>query len=132
MRIYITHCTGIKDDSLRESNTKITPDKLYTSKPIQRFIKKCIEKKATWAIFSDLYGVWFSNKKHKWYEKQPDDVTDKEFKDLLNNFDQNLKKYNEIWFYNNPAWMHTLYKKLLKNSRLKGKINTFSHLNEIV
>ena len=132
MRIYLTHCTGIKDNKLKETGIEVTPDSLYTSVPIQRFIKKCIAKKVNWAIFSDLYGVWFSNKKHKWYEKPPDDVTDKEFNDLLNNFDQNLKKYTEIWFYNNPSRMHALYKNLIQRSKLNGKIKSFSHLNEIV
>ena len=132
MRIYLTHCTGMKDGQLKDTGKEVTPDYLYTSVPIQRFIRRCIEKKATWAIFSDLYGVWRSNKKHKWYEKSPDNITNQEFTNLLINFDQNLKDFSEIWFYNNPAWMHVLYKKLLKNSKLNGKIKLFSHLNEIV
>ncbi|PCH65568.1 MAG: hypothetical protein COC01_09540 [Bacteroidetes bacterium] len=131
MRIYLTHCTGIKDNKLKETGIEVTPDHLYTSIPIQKFIEKCMIKKVNWAIFSDHYGVWFPTIKHKWYDKPPDDVSDNEFKNLLNNFDQNLKEYNEIWFYNNPAWMHALYKKLLKKSRLNGKIKEFTHLREI-
>jgi len=131
MRIYITHCTGIKNNTLKKTGEKVTPDILYKSIPIQRFIKNCRKKKVKWAIFSDHYGIWFPHIKHQWYEKHPDDVKDYEFAALLNNFDENLNNFSEIWFYNNPAWMHGLYKRLLKRSSLSKKITIFSHLHEI-
>lgn len=57
MRIYITHCSAKKDDMLKHTDKKVTPDKLHTATPTQRFMNKCKEKQFKWAIFSDLYGV---------------------------------------------------------------------------
>lgn len=57
MKIYIIHCSAKKDDSLKNTGRKLTPDKLYIATPTQRFMSKCKEKKVDWAIFSDLYGV---------------------------------------------------------------------------
>lgn len=76
MKIYITHCSAKKDDSLKNTGRKVTPDKLYIATPTQRFMNKCKEKKVNWAIFSDLYGVWFPDIEHEWYEKDPDTVTE--------------------------------------------------------
>ena len=45
-------------------------------------MNKCKEKKVEWAIFSDLYGIWFPSIKHEWYEKPPNTVTEEEFKKL--------------------------------------------------
>jgi hypothetical protein len=59
MNIYITHCSDKKDNFLKNTLKKVTPDKLYTATPIKRFISKCNEEKVNWAIFSDKYGVWF-------------------------------------------------------------------------
>ena len=89
-RIYITTCSAKKDDTLKYTCKKVTPDKLYTATPIQHFINKCKEKQVKWAIFSDLYGVWFPNVKHKWYEKDPDTVKEHEFKKLLEDFEKKL------------------------------------------
>ncbi|RLI76514.1 hypothetical protein DRP04_12570 [Archaeoglobales archaeon] len=58
-RIYITHCSAKKDDCLRGTGIKVTPDKLYTATPLQRFVERCKEKGVEWAIFSDKYGVVF-------------------------------------------------------------------------
>ena len=33
--LYLTHCTGYKMDSLRNTNKKVTPDKLYTGQKIR-------------------------------------------------------------------------------------------------
>ena len=35
-----------------------------------------------WAIFSDKYGVWFSNGLHEWYEKNPNKITEEEFNQI--------------------------------------------------
>lgn len=131
MKIYLTHCSAKKDDSLKNTGREVTPDKLYIATPTQRFMRKCSEKKVNWAIFSDLYGVWFPNVGRKWYEKSPDTVTEQEFKVLINDFDDKLKQYDEIWFYYNPGRFHPLYKRLLKEAKLKDKIKGFTHIGEI-
>ena len=132
MRIYITHCSAKKDDSLKHTCKKVTPDKLYTATPTQRFMSKCKEKKVNWAIFSDLYGVWFPTIEHEWYEKNPDTVTNQGFRNLVNDFDQKLQNYEEIWFYYNPGRFHPLYERLLQETRLKNKVKRFTHIGEIV
>ncbi|GBC68340.1 hypothetical protein HRbin01_00019 [archaeon HR01] len=95
-RIYITHCSAKKDDSLKNTGKNVTPDKLYTATSTQRFMKKCKEKHVEWAIFSDLYGVWFPNVENEWYEKDPNTVTEEEFRKLLKDFDEKLAAYDEI------------------------------------
>ena len=132
MRIYITHCSAKKDDSLKNSGNKVPPDKLYTATPTKRFMNKCKEKKTNWAIFSDLYGVWFPSMEHEWYEKEPDKVTEQEFTELVNNFDRKLQNYDEIWFYHNPGRFHSLYKRLLQETRLKDRVKLFTHIREII
>ncbi len=131
MRIYLTHCCAKKDDTLKNSGEKITPDKLYTATPTQRFMEECKWKKVTWAIFSDKYGVWFPEEKHEWYEKNPDTVTPAEYERLIDNFEQRLSKFDEIWFYHNPGRFHPLYDRLLKEVKVKGKITLFTHKNQI-
>lgn len=106
MKIYLTHCSAKKDDSLKNSGRKVPPDKLYTATPTQRFMNKCKETHVNWAIFSDLYGVWFPDIEHKWYEKDPNTVTEKEFYQLLDDFNRKLQRYEEIWFYYNPGRFH--------------------------
>lgn len=130
-RIYITHCSAKKDDSLKNTGRKVPPDKLYKAMPTQRFMNKCKQKKVNWAIFSDLYGVWFSNEKHKWYEKDPSKVSDQGFEALVTNFEQKLKEYNEVWFYYNPGRFHWLYKRLLQETKLKDKVKRFTHVKEV-
>lgn len=131
MKIYITHCSAKKDNSIKNTGKKVTPDNLYTATPIQRFMNKCKEKNVNWAIFSDLYGVWFPDQKHEWYEKDPDKVTEEEFRNLLKDFDEKLQKYDEIWFYYNPGRFHPLYRRLLQETKLKDKIRCFTHLKDI-
>lgn len=132
MKIYLTHCFATKDNSLKYTGKKVTPDKLYTARPAQRFMTKCKEKGVKWAIFSDLYGVWLPNVAHEWYEKHPNTVTEHEFKKLLKDFEQKLGDYDEIYFYYNPGRFHCLYKKLLRKTKLKDKVTLFSHLREII
>ena len=131
MKIYITHCSAKKDDSLRDTQKKVTPDKLYLATPLQRFINKCKNVAVNWAIFSDLYGVWFPENKHAWYEKSPNKVSDREFNDLLQNFDRSLQKYEEIIFYYNPGRFHNLYKRLLNQTKLRSRVKLITHLEEI-
>ena len=130
MRIYVTHCSATKNASLRGIEKKVTPDKLYTSSRIQRFMKKCEEKHVEWAIFSDKYGVWHKKVKNSWYEKDPDSVTDEELNELVVDFNKKLGRFDEIWFYYNPGRFHKTYRKLLNKTDLNVK--KFRHLNEIV
>jgi hypothetical protein len=102
-RIYLTHCSATKDIYLKDVDKRVTPDKLYTATPTQRFMKSCMKNNVEWAIFSDNYGIWLSKERHSWYEKSPDSVTDKEFDKLVDNFNTRLKDFDEIWFYYNPS-----------------------------
>ncbi len=130
-KIYLTHCSAKKDGSLRGTGRKVTPDKLYTARPIQRFIKRCREKGVEWAIFSDLYGVWFPDVEHELYDKHPNKVTEEEYRNLLKDFDRKLEAYDEIWFYYNPGRFHPLYKRLLEETKLRDRIKLFTHIKEI-
>lgn len=132
MRIYLTHCSAKKDDSLRGTGRKATPDVLYTATPTQRFMHACKTRNVCWAIFSDLYGVWFPDVKHEWYEKDPDAVSEQEFQALIRDFDGKLGAYEEIWFYHNPGRFHPLYRRFLNTTRLRDRVVLFSHLREIV
>ncbi len=57
MKIYITHCSAKKTDSLKNTGIKVTPDKLYTATPTQRFMRSCSTKKVKWASFQ-IYMVF--------------------------------------------------------------------------
>lgn len=131
MRIYVTYCSARKDDSLKDANSQITPDILYTGNRIQGFMRTCKERGVYWAIFSDLYGIWFPNVTHTWYEKDPDTVTEQEFRKLLDDFDEKLQDYDELWFYYNPSRFHKLYRKLLRETKLVKRVRKFSHIREI-
>lgn len=132
MRIYLTHCSAAKDTSLVGSDLKVTPDRLYTSKKIKAFMDSCKSKGVRWAILSDKYGVWFPCEQHKWYDKPPRTVTDAEFKNLIKNFEQRLGEFDEIWFYHNPSRFSKVYKRLLKEASVGGKIILFTHVDEII
>ncbi len=131
-RIYVTYCSGKKDDSLRGTGKRVTPDKLYISERIQRFIKKCKEKGVEWAIFSDKYGIVFPDDEIAWYDKHPSKVKPGEFKFLVNNFIERLSGYDEIWFYYNPGRFHEVYRRLIEEVKSRGlNVRLFSHLSEI-
>jgi hypothetical protein len=132
VRIYITHCSAKKDDSLKNTGRKVTPDELYTATPTKRFMVKCKRRGVKWAIFSDLYGVWFPDERHEWYEKDPDTVAEEEFNVLKNEFDEKLRNYDEIFFYHNPGRFHHLYKRLIREVEIGERIVLFSHIKEIV
>jgi hypothetical protein len=130
MRIYITHCCAKKNDSLKYTGTEVFPEQLYIATPTKRFIRRCKDKQVKWAIFSDLYGVWFPDVRHQWYEKNPDKVTEEEFNHLLWDFEEKLTGYEEIWFYHNPGRFHKLYKRLVVTTKLTN-IHMFSHIDEV-
>lgn len=128
-RIYLTHCSAGK--KRYPKGKKVLPDQLYASGRIQQFMDQCKATGVKWAIFSDLYGVWFPWIRREWYEKSPDEVTDEEFGVLLSDFDGKLRKFKEIRFYHHPGRFHSLYRRLLKKSRLRGRIRTFKHYWEV-
>jgi len=130
-RIYVTHCSAKKDMSIHVYSEKVRSDKLYTATPTQRFMKRCKDKNVDWAIFSDKYGIWFPHEKHGWYEKDPNTVTREEFNSLIEDFENKLENYDEIYFYHNPGRFHRLYKKLLGTVKIQDKITLISHLNDI-
>ena len=132
MRIYITHCSAKKNCSLKNTNKEVTPDRMYTATPTRRFMNRCKEKSVDWAIFSDLYGVWFPNIRHRWYEKNPDTVTLQEFHGLIDDFERKLQGYDEIYFYCNPGRFHPLYRKLLRSTKLNNRVKLFTHKEEII
>jgi len=131
MRIFLTHSSINKDNSFKNTGEKVTPDKLYTSQRITKFMNTCKSKGVRWAIPSDFYGVWFPHIKHPWYKSNPDGVTEQELMNLLEDFDRKLENYTEIWFYHHPVYFHWLYKKLITKSRLKNKIKRFTSTNKI-
>ena len=134
MRIYITYCSAQKNDSLKGTDIEVAPDVLYTSKHrIQPFMETCKRQGVSWAIFSDHYGVWFPKEKRSWYDKPPSAVTKEEFQKLLENFDRQLAAYEDIFFYRpSPVYFHSLYQRLLKESKLSKRIRIISSITEIV
>ncbi len=107
---------------MKRSGEKVSPDKLYTGVKISRFINRCKKLNVNWAIFSDLYGIWFPNEKHRYYEKHPSKVTDNEFTTLLQASKEKLKNYETVYFYGNHKshYFHGLYKKLIQELRREG------------
>lgn len=130
-RIYVTHCSHKKDNRYKETGEAISPDLLYTATPTQRFMARCKARGVRWAIFSDQYGVWFPEKKHEWYEKDPNKVTEDEFSKLVRDFDNKLARYSEICFYYNPGRFHPLYARLLDRSMLADRVKRTTHLRDI-
>ena len=131
MRIYLTHCTKNKDDRLKDTGEKVTPDRLYRGKFIGAFMRTCKQKDVNWAIFSDKYGVWFRHEGHEWYNKPPDEVTENEYQALLSDFDQKLAPYDEVHFYCPPRF-HSLYDRLLTETRLRDRITRITRVAQIV
>lgn len=123
MTIYFTFCSAEKDDSLQGTDREVSPDVLYTSKRVQSFIIRCKRRNVRWAIFSDEYGIWFPEVKHKWYETSPDDAAPR-FSQLLADFDEKLKSFDEIHFCPGTGRIHHLYRSLIRQSTLKHKITT--------
>ena len=132
MRIYLTHCSAKKNDRFRDSLIPVTPDRLYTAAPVQRFIRSCKTKGVRWAILSDQYGVWFPEVRHRWYDKPPEGLTDDEFRALVADFDEKLAGYSEILFYRNPGRFHRVYSRILNETALRRRVRLISHLAEIM
>ena len=131
MRIYLTHCCAEKDPALRGTGKAVTPDHLYTATQTLEFMDWCKRGNFRWAIFSDLYGVWFSQVEHEWYEKDPSTLTEAEFQALRSNFDEQLATFSEIRFYY-PDSLHPFHRRLLGETTLAEKVKIITHLSEIV
>jgi hypothetical protein len=129
-RIYVTHCSHKKAEHYKGSGEAISPDLLYTAKPTQ-FMARCKARGVRWAIFSDLYGVWFPEVRHEWCDKDPNTVTEAEFSVLIRDFDEKLASYSEICFYYNPGRFHRLYACLLDRSVLADRVKRMTHLRDI-
>lgn len=123
--VYLTHCSAEKDPALKASRRPVTPDELYTDAQIQQFIMKCKSTGVSWAVLSDLYGVYWSHERREWYEKHPDSVTPQEETRIIQDFDCQLGEYAEIWFYMRPESFHPFYARVLKRSRLANRVQMF-------
>jgi hypothetical protein len=119
-RIYITHCSREKDAEFEVSGEKTTPDRLYTSPSLQRFIRYCNENHHYWAIFSDKYGVVFRDERIKWYSKPPDSVTEEEFEELVKSFITRLAGFDEIHFHHRPGETHPVFQRVVDRARAEG------------
>jgi hypothetical protein len=131
MRIYLTHCSKNKSLAAKASGEKLPPDLLYTDSGLQEFITACKSAGADWAILSDQYGVFSPDDAHEYYEKPPASVTPEEETILVDQLNQRLKDYDEIWFYVRPATFHPLYERILIRSALSGRVHLFSDLEEV-
>lgn len=123
--IFFTFCSAKKNDALRDSSEEVTPDMLYTSQRVRSFVAASKAKKVLRAILSDEYGVWFPDIEDKWYETRPDDAIS-DFPRLLSDFDEKMKNFGIIHFcpgVGGPR-IHRLYRRLLRESRLKDRIKT--------
>jgi len=125
--IYITHCSAKKNNI-----DKGTPDQLYSSIKITKFISRCKQLGVNWAIFSDKYGLVFPDQVIENYEKHPSKVTDDEFEKLVEDAFNKLKKYDVVYFYFNPGRFHKLYRKLINELISKGiNVKEITHLKQI-
>jgi hypothetical protein len=131
MRVYLTHCSKEKEPNLKGTNVAVTPDKLYTNSGIQQFMERCQEKKVSWAVLSDLYGVYLSNECHIWYEKHPDTVTPQEEEAVIQDFNNKLDSYDEIYFFVRPESFHPFYERVLKKTLLADKVKIFQDVEFI-
>ena len=89
--IYVTHCSHKKDERYKATGEQVSPDQLYIATPTRGFMVRCKARGVRWAIFSDLYGVWFPEIRHEWYEKDSETVTNGEFLALVRDFDEKFR-----------------------------------------
>lgn len=118
--IYVTHCSREKAPALEGSGEKVIPERLYSSKGLQRFIRFCKSNSYQWAIFSDHYGVVFPHEEIAWYSKPPATVTGDEMVLLLENFISRLSAYDEIHFHHRVEETHTIFKRIVTLGRERG------------
>jgi hypothetical protein len=128
MRVYLTHCSKEKEPKLEGTEIAVTPDKLYTNFGIQKFMRRCLAKNVSWAILSDLYGVYLSGESHVWYEKHPNTVTPQEEKTIIEDFNNKLASYDEIYFFIRSESFHPFYQRILRKTLLADKVKTFKNI----
>lgn len=131
MRIYLTHCSKNKSLEAKASGEKLPPDQLYTDAALQEFIAACKSTGADWVILSDHYGVFSPDDAHEYYEKTPASVTPEEETIIVDQLNQRLKDYEEIWFYVRPETVHPLYERILMHSTLSRRVHLFGNLGEV-
>ena len=116
-KVYITHCSREKDPEYEKSGKKTTPDNLYTSPALQRFIKFCKENNHYWAICSTKYGFVGAYDLIKWYNRPPDRVTEEDYKVLIRGLVKSLSFFDEVYFLQRPEDTHSLFKRIEKDLR---------------
>lgn len=131
MRVYLTHCSKEKESNLEGTDIAVTPDRLYTNAGIQQFMKRCQEKDVIWGVLSDLYGVYLSNEYHVWYEKHPDTVTLQEEEVVIQDFNNKLSSYDEIFFFVRLESFHSFYERVLKKTVLANRVKIFQDIDYI-
>jgi hypothetical protein len=127
--LYITHYSRDKLEGIRETGQAVTPDRLYASPALIKFVDFCKRTQLNWAIFSDKYGVVFPEEKISWYSKPPDSVTEREFEQLLENFTTRLAGFDEIYFYQRTGETHLVFKEIERLGRERG-LNIIEFLEE--
>ncbi|MBI4781943.1 MAG: hypothetical protein HY785_11590 [Oscillatoriophycideae cyanobacterium NC_groundwater_1537_Pr4_S-0.65um_50_18] len=131
MRVYLTHCSKEKEPNLQGTDIAVTPDQLYIDSEIQKFMERCQQKNVSWAILSDLYGVYLSSECRIWYEKHPDTVTPQEEEIVIQDFNRKLDSYDEIFFFVRPESFHPFYERVLKKTVLADKVKIFEDVEWI-
>lgn len=96
MKLYITHCGEKKNPGI------LTPQEMYKSSRIKRFVKWCKGHSRPWAIISARYGLFFPD------ERKPD-----------YNVTLNRRQQNSDYFLNI---------RVEKNGKLLGKEESKSHI----
>jgi len=115
VHLYMTYCCRQKHFSILPQ----TPEKLYISKRIKQFFDFVKANNLPFAVFSDKYGVVFSNEKIMWYDVPPGKVRNrtKLFTRALTELRR--RGISKICFWA-PAPLEPLYKEFIKELR-----NTF-------
>jgi hypothetical protein len=75
--------------------------------------------------------VVFPEEKIVWYSKPPDQVNEREFAILLENFTSRLSACDEIRFYHREGETHPLFKRIVALGREKG-LNILELTEEII
>ena len=129
MRIYLTHCSKEKETTLQGTQIAVTPDKLYTEQGIQQFMHQCQKEGVNWGVLSDLYGIYLATDCRIWYEKHPDTVTPDEEAFIIQDFNQKLNLYDEIYFFVRSDTFHPFYESILRKTLLTDRVNLFQNID---
>ena len=91
-------------------------------------MERCQEKNVSWAVLSDLYGVYLSSECRVWYEKHPATVTPQEEEIVIEDFNNKLDSYDEIYFFVRLESFHHFYERILKKTVLANKVKIFENI----